>query len=107
MQLVETDHMICFNQSHALFGTRLRYVVAPYWRVESLSMSHKGVVGRRGAGRDVAAARDRVGGKGQGPWGAGAFAFGAEGGQEGESVVVARHSLAPSCGGQVMIIVGR
>ena len=23
MQLVETDHMICFNQSHGLFGTRL------------------------------------------------------------------------------------
>ena len=23
MRLVETDHVICFNQSHALFGTRL------------------------------------------------------------------------------------
>ena len=30
MRLVETDHVICFNQLHGLFGTRLRYVVAPY-----------------------------------------------------------------------------
>ena len=31
MRFVETDHMICFNESHGLFGTRLRYVEAPYW----------------------------------------------------------------------------
>ena len=30
MRLVETDHVICFNRSHGLFGTRLRYVEAPY-----------------------------------------------------------------------------
>ena len=31
MRLVETDHVIYFNESHGMFGTRLRLVVAPYW----------------------------------------------------------------------------
>ena len=29
MRFVEIDHVICFNESHGLFGTRLRYAVAP------------------------------------------------------------------------------
>ena len=33
MRLVETDHVIRFNQSHGLFGTRLRYVVVPYGNI--------------------------------------------------------------------------
>ena len=35
MRFVETDDVICFNESHGLFGTRLRYVEAPYSRENS------------------------------------------------------------------------
>ena len=30
MRLAKTDHVICFNQSHGLFRTRLCYVAEPY-----------------------------------------------------------------------------
>ena len=30
MRFVDTDHVICFNELYGLFGTRLRYLVAPY-----------------------------------------------------------------------------
>ena len=41
MRFVETDHVICFNESNGLFGTRLRYVIALYFIFSETTMQRR------------------------------------------------------------------